>query len=97
MIENFGYVMATKMLVDTKLRVGYMYREAPDNANDSGWRMFVGNETIEYVNNPENIGIYDVNTVVNIDSAIVSLLHNNVGTSFVRINKDTFMQEDKEQ
>ena len=38
----------------------YMYREAPDNEDDSGWRFFRGNETNEYVNDPHNIQIADL-------------------------------------
>ena len=41
-----------------------MYKEEPDNDVDSGWRFFSGFETDEYVNNPKNIEVYDVNTIV---------------------------------
>ena len=40
-----------------------MYREFPDNQYDSGWRFFSGEESDEYVNIPENIGIYDIVTI----------------------------------
>lgn len=32
--------------------IGYLYREPPDNERDSGWRIFAGDESDEYVNNP---------------------------------------------
>ena len=35
-MEKFGYVMATKMLVDGRRKVRFMYREAPDGPQDSG-------------------------------------------------------------
>lgn len=34
-MKNFGYVLATKMLVDGKRKVRFMYRETPDNNQDS--------------------------------------------------------------
>lgn len=34
-------------------KVGYMYREQPDEGRpDSGWRFMAGNEDDEYMNNP---------------------------------------------
>lgn len=36
-------------------KVGYMYREQPDEGRpDSGWRFMAGNEDDEYMNNPNN-------------------------------------------
>ena len=51
-----------------------MYREAPDSKQDSGWRFFSGEESQEYVDNPDNLSIYDVNTIANYDTAIVEYL-----------------------
>ena len=48
-MKNFGYVLATKMLVDGKRKVRFMYRETPDNNQDSGWRFFCGDENDEFV------------------------------------------------
>lgn len=62
-MEKFGYVMATKMLVDGRRKVRFMYHETPDGAQDSGWRFFCGDEDDTYVNNPEHIAIYDINTI----------------------------------
>jgi hypothetical protein len=76
--------LAPKQLVENKLKVRFMYREEPDNQSDSGWRFFSGFETDEYVNNPDNIGLYDVNTISAIDPDIVSLLNSPVGSSFER-------------
>ena len=33
--------------------VGFLYREAPVFENDSGWRIFSGDETDEYTDNPD--------------------------------------------
>ena len=55
-----GYALAPKSLVNNMQTIRYMYREEPDNWQDSGWRFFSGTESDEYVNNPNNIGIYDI-------------------------------------
>lgn len=69
-----GYVFASKRLVEQKRKVRFMYRETPDKAYDSGWRFFSGDETEEYVNDPENIGIYDIQTITEIDPDVLPLL-----------------------
>ena len=48
-MNNLGYVLATRMLVEGKKKVRFMYRETPDNSQDSGWRFFCGEEDDEYV------------------------------------------------
>ena len=79
-----GYALAPKRLVNNKLKVRFMYREEPDDDSDSGWRFFSGDESDEYINNPKNIGLYDIETISRIDSDIIPLLSNDVGTAFER-------------
>ena len=83
-MENFGYVMATKMLVDNKRKVRFMYREEPANEQDSGWNFFCGDEDQEYTDNPDNIAIYDINTILEIDKSISPYLSSVAGIAFER-------------
>lgn len=46
-------------------KVGYMYRERPDEDLGSGWRFLAGDETEDYMDNPEHTAIYAVNTIAN--------------------------------
>ena len=64
-MEVKGYVLAPKATIKNKLSIRYMYRETPDNVYDSVWRIFSGDETDEYVNDPKNIGVYDILTIAN--------------------------------
>ena len=52
-------------------RVNFMYCEYPDNKADCGWRFFSGYEDDEYINNPANTKIYDVNIIANYDPEII--------------------------
>jgi hypothetical protein len=65
-------------------RVGYCYREEPDDDVDSGWRFLAGDESQEYMDTFENHGIYDVNTVANYDPDIIPLLRAPSGSAFER-------------
>lgn len=72
-------------------KVGYMYREQPDDDKpDSGWRFMAGNEDDEYINNADNVHIFAINTVCNYDSDIIPYLNSEIGSRFIRINSNKF-------
>ena len=62
-MRNIGFVMASRMLVEERKLVRFMYREKGEG-NDSGWRFFTGEEDQQYVDDPDNIKIYDLVVVV---------------------------------
>ena len=84
LIPDIGYCLATDMITVDGDKVGYMYRETPDEESDSGWRLFSGQESDEYVNNQDNIGLYAVNTIANYDPEIIPYLLSTVNTAFSR-------------
>jgi hypothetical protein len=61
-----------------------MYRERPDFEEDSGWRFMSGLESDEYLNDPDNLAIYDVNTIANYDPDIIPFLDAPIGSAFER-------------
>lgn len=83
-MRRFGYVMATKHLVDDKRKVRFMYREQPDSGDDSGWRFFSGDEDQAYVDDPAHIGIYDVETILELDRDVEPYLSAPEGSAFER-------------
>ena len=85
LIEPMGGCIATdKITVEGEL-VDYMVREEPDNDMDSGWQFFSGTEDQDYVDNPNNSEIYDVNTIANCDKAIIPYLDLPIGTQLERV------------
>lgn len=91
LVAKMGYAFAPKKLVEEKQKIRFMYRENPDNESDSGWRFFSGDETDEYVNNPDNIALYDVNTIAEIDPDIIPFMDSPVDSAFERNNpRDPF-------
>ena len=56
-------------------KVGYCYREKPDGGWDSGWRFTAGDESEAYMDDPNNAGIYKLNTICNDDPDIIPLLN----------------------
>jgi len=90
LVTGLGACMASdSILVDGK-RVGYMYREVPDETKeclDSGWTFMSGDETQEYADDPDHWALYDVNTVCNYDPEIIPLLNAPPKSAFARDDK----------
>lgn len=87
-MKNFGFVMATRRLVEEKQKVGFMYREAAVPP-DSGWRFFAGTEDQAYVDDPDNIKIYDIQTILDIDPSIRLYLNSSAGVAFERDSRSS--------
>ena len=51
-------VIASRRLFESDAFAGYVYREEPDHPNDSGWRVMVGDETEEDVDDADAFGMY---------------------------------------
>ena len=85
LIKPMGACFATdKITVEGEL-VYYMVREEPDDNMESGWHFFSGTEDQDYVDNPDNWALYDVNTIANYDKAIIPYLHYPMGSKLERI------------
>lgn len=82
LVEGYGACFATIKITVEGYPIRFMYREEPDNDIDSGWRFMSGFESDEYMNDPDNIEIYDVNTIANYDQTIIPLLDEPVGSAF---------------
>lgn len=88
-----GCFATDRILVDGA-KVGYMYRETPeDDEQDSGWRFMAGDEDESYMDNPDNMGIYHLNTICNYDKDIIPLLNSPYGTAFVRSKSGKFIKK----
>ena len=83
---------ATNRITVEGCKVGYCYREKPDGDWDSGWRFTAGDESEEYMDDPNNAGIYKLNTICNDDPDIIVLLHTPAPCAFERDENGVFQQ-----
>jgi hypothetical protein len=83
-VPNIGFVIATKRIAEDEQPACFMYREEPMDPKDSGWRLYAGTESEEYLDNPDNSGIYDPATILAIDPSIQVLLDEPIGSVFER-------------
>jgi hypothetical protein len=79
---GYGGCIATDKITIEGYPVRFMYREAPDNSVDSGWRFMSGYEDDAYMDNPANHSAYDVNTIANYDPSIIPFLDAPEGSVF---------------
>ncbi|NBB19035.1 DUF2185 domain-containing protein [Runella sp. CRIBMP] len=85
LVPAMGGCFATNKITVEGMKVGYMYREESDEQMDSGWSFFSGTEDQEYVDNPDNLMIYNVNTIANYDRAIIPYLDYPYGSELERV------------
>jgi hypothetical protein len=84
LIPPLGGCLASDRITVDGRPVGYMYRDEPDYPEDSGWRFIAGDESQEYLDNPDFCAIYEVNTIANYDPTIIPYLNAPSGSDFQR-------------
>lgn len=63
-------------------KVGYCYRQEPDNDKDGGWRFLSGDESDEYVDDPDNISFVSLGALLREDDSPLKLLESPFGSAF---------------
>jgi hypothetical protein len=92
--QGLGSCIASDHITVDGKPVGFMYRESPDHAHDSGWRFLSGTESQEYLDKSENWAMYDVNTIANYDPAIIEFLKAPIGSAYGRDDSGKFVAEE---
>ena len=90
--EGADGCIATNRITVEGCKVGYCYREKPDGDWDSGWRFTAGDESDEYMDDPNNAGIYGLNSICNDDPDIIPLLNTPAPCAFERDENGVFQQ-----
>ena len=90
--EGADGCIATNRITVEGCKVGYCYRENPDGGWDSGWRFTAGDESEAYMDDPNNAGIYKLNTICNDDPDIIPLLRTPAPCAFERDENGVFQQ-----
>ena len=85
--------IATNRITVEGCKIGYCYREKADGGWDSGWRFTAGDESEAYMDDPNNAGIYKLNTICNDDPDIIPLLNTPAPCAFARDENGVFQPE----
>ncbi len=76
-------IVSNQILLDGQ-PVDYMYREASNRENDSGWRFLAGDESTDYLDDAENVRVVSLGALLREDDSVLDLLDAPVGSAFER-------------
>jgi hypothetical protein len=82
--------LVSRRVVADGAPIRWMYRGAPDNPDDSGWRIFAGDESDAYVDDPGNVAVVPLRDLVTRDPAIEALVRTPAPAAFERDAEGTF-------
>ncbi|MGN0543829.1 MAG: DUF2185 domain-containing protein [Acutalibacteraceae bacterium] len=72
--------IASNNLLSEKGELKWCFRESPINNLDSGWRFLSDIDTDEYLADANNSSVCDLNSVIQTEPAILSIINLPVGT-----------------
>jgi hypothetical protein len=81
--------LVSKLVFEGDKTVRFAYREEPDREEDSGWRLFSGQETDEDTNDPANIRVCNVLWLTDFDPSLLEVFRHGPGSVFERSGKDS--------
>ena len=87
-VENAGSCIVTKSLLNGESNFRWLFREEPLDNIDTGWMAFGDSDNDEYVNDPKNLSVVDLNTLINIEPTILNVYEMPVGTDLIFIEED---------
>lgn len=79
-IEKAGGCVISKNILEGLSQLKWCVREDSKNPVDNGWIFMSLADTDEYLSDPNNLMVVDFNTVANIEPAVLSILHQPVGS-----------------
>jgi uncharacterized protein YegJ (DUF2314 family) len=88
-------IVTSKVLYDNA-PINWIYREEPQPSEDdrdyidTGWRIFSGDETEEYLDNPDNACLVSLGAVLSRDDSFIDLLDSEIGSKFERQSNGKF-------
>lgn len=84
-LKEFGdlqkYAYVTNKAWDNN-HVGYCYREYSDIKIDSGWRFLLGDETEDYLDNPDNSQTLDLSEIVKWNPKLATIISSRYNSEF---------------
>ncbi|KAB8058601.1 DUF2185 domain-containing protein [Janthinobacterium sp. FT14W] len=91
-----GLCFVTKRVLEDGAPVGYLYREEPDTADDSGWRFTANDESDDYINDSANVALVSLGVVLSVDDRFIALLDAPTGAAYAfDHNTQQFMAVDE--
>lgn len=83
--KSGSLALMSRLVIDEKLPVRFMYKTVPEHLNDTGWRLFTGYEDEAFLADEQiNMIPISLERLVKIDDSLSPLLDYNAGTVWER-------------
>lgn len=83
--------LVSKKIAEEGWKVGFMYRQEPNNPRDSGWVFLAGNEDEEYNSDVKNIVLMPLGKLCrDLDKDVYKYITAPIGSEFIRISETEF-------
>jgi len=83
--------LVSNQIINDGFKVGRLYREDPEDEEDTGWVLMSNCEDQEYVDDSSNLQYITIGKVLNINDSFIHLLGEPIGCEFERDEiTDTF-------
>ena len=85
---GLGASIVSNNILENKANIKWILRENSVNELDNGWRFLSEIDTEEYLSHAENMSICDWSTIVEIETAVLSIFNMPIGTELTIIYED---------
>jgi len=83
--KSGSLALMSRLVIDEKLPIRFMYKTVPEHLNDTGWRLFTGYEDEAFLADEQvNMIPISLDRLVKIDDSLGPLLDYNAGTVWER-------------
>jgi len=83
--KNGFLALVSKMAFEDQLPIRFMFKTVPEHLNDTGWRMYTGYESEEYLANElANLVPIPLDKMTAMDTSLTDLVTYNAGTVWER-------------
>jgi len=87
-IKKAGGCIVSKNIINEKGKLKWVLREQSINPVDNGWRFFSEIDDDDFVNDPNNLVVCDLNTVANIEPAILGIYDLPIGSDLQLVSEN---------
>ena len=84
--KNGFLCLVSRMVIEERMPIRFMYKTVPDHLNDTGWRMYSGYASEEYLEDElNNMMTAPLEAMCKADPTITDLVQYNAGTVWERL------------
>lgn len=86
-LNNFGGCVVSNNIINKKGMLKWCVREPSLNQVDNGWRFFSDIDTEDFLNDAKNMSIWNFESIVEIEPAILGIYNMPIGTDITLMHK----------